>query len=271
MNFLTIGERIKTARKALDLTQKKFASEIGTSQNVLANYEIGRRNPSASVINNIYKTFNINEDWLRSGEGEPFVLINKEQQFTDAYIKNYSKNVQEAASPALNIEMRIRQLRKTLDLTQQEFAEKIGIKRNTIANYETGRNEPVDSVIALICRKFNVNKDWLRTREGEPFVPINKEQQLMNWAKSVFNPKDGDFKRRFVTMLMNLNENEWKLIEAKAKELVGDTSTNIPQEEITVEEAEAAYIKSHSRNVRKTASPALNIIDGNARKKSEAI
>ena len=58
--------------------------------------------------------------------------------------------------------MRIRQLRKTLDLTQQEFAEKIGIKRNTIANYETGRNEPVDSVIALICRKFNVK--WKKER-----------------------------------------------------------------------------------------------------------
>ena len=67
--------------------------------------------------------------------------------------------------------MRIRQLRKTLDLTQQEFAEKIGIKRNTIATYEMGRNEPIDSVITLLCREYGVNEVWLRTGAGKMFVP----------------------------------------------------------------------------------------------------
>lgn len=66
---------------------------------------------------------------------------------------------------------RIRMLRKVLDLTQQEFAARIGVKRNTIANYETGRNEPIDSVVSLICREFSVNESWLRTGEGEIFTP----------------------------------------------------------------------------------------------------
>lgn len=69
------------------------------------------------------------------------------------------------------MEERIKQLRKHLDLTQQEFADRIGIKRNTIANYESGRNEPIDSVISLICREFNVNEPWLRKGEGEMFAP----------------------------------------------------------------------------------------------------
>lgn len=69
------------------------------------------------------------------------------------------------------MEERIKKLRRTLDLTQQEFAERIGIKRNTIANYEAGRNEPIDSVISLICREFNVNEEWLRTGKGEMFAP----------------------------------------------------------------------------------------------------
>ena len=51
-----------------------------------------------------------------------------------------------------NVKERIKKIRRELNLTQQEFAERIGIKRNTIANYETGRNDPVDSVISLICR-----------------------------------------------------------------------------------------------------------------------
>lgn len=66
---------------------------------------------------------------------------------------------------------RIKKIRQELDLTQQEFAERIGIKRNTIANYETGRNDPVDSVISLICREFDVCEEWLRTGEGEMFKP----------------------------------------------------------------------------------------------------
>lgn len=72
---MTLGERIKKVRKDNDLTQQLFAEKIGSTQNVLANYEIGRRNPSSSVINNICKTFNVREVWLRTGEGNPFVEL----------------------------------------------------------------------------------------------------------------------------------------------------------------------------------------------------
>lgn len=64
---------------------------------------------------------------------------------------------------------RIRKIRRELDLTQQEFADRLGVKRGAIANYEIGRNEPVDSIIALICREFNVNEEWLRSGTGEMF------------------------------------------------------------------------------------------------------
>lgn len=67
-----MNERIKKLRKALDLTQKEFATRIGSTQNSLANYESGHRNPSSSVVNNICKEFNVNEEWLRDGMGEMF-------------------------------------------------------------------------------------------------------------------------------------------------------------------------------------------------------
>jgi len=70
---LTLGERIKKVRKNLDLTQQKFADQIGTTQNNIASYEIGRREPSAAAVNNICKTFNVSEAWLRTGEGEMFL------------------------------------------------------------------------------------------------------------------------------------------------------------------------------------------------------
>ena len=66
---------------------------------------------------------------------------------------------------------RIKGLRRALDLTQQEFAERIGVKRNTVGQYEIGRNAPTDTVISLICKEYGVNEEWLRTGSGEMFAP----------------------------------------------------------------------------------------------------
>lgn len=64
---------------------------------------------------------------------------------------------------------RIKQVRSVLGITQQEFADKIGVKRNSYANYETGRNTPIDAIVKSICREFNVNETWLRTGSGKMF------------------------------------------------------------------------------------------------------
>ena len=116
---------------------------------------------------------------------------------------------------------RIKKLRKALDMTQQKFAERIGVKQNTVAQYEMGRNVPIDSVISLICREFNVNEEWLRNGTGEMFIELDEEDQLMEWAGRVLGSRTTSFKKRFVKMLMSLSEDEWEFLERKAKELVG--------------------------------------------------
>lgn len=67
---------------------------------------------------------------------------------------------------------RLKKLRKALDLTQQEFADRIGISRGSVATYETRDGNPGNSVINLICREFNVNEQWLRTGAGDMFAPM---------------------------------------------------------------------------------------------------
>lgn len=117
---------------------------------------------------------------------------------------------------------RIKKLRKHLDLTQREFGERLGVKQNTIAQYEMGRNTPIDSVISLICREFNVNEEWLRYGTGEMFIELDKEIQLMEWAGRVLGSESTSFKKKFVKMLMSLSEDEWEFLERKAKELCED-------------------------------------------------
>lgn len=85
---------------------------------------------------------------------------------------------------------RLKQLRKALDITQQEFADKIGIKRNSYANYETGRNTPIDAIILSICKEWNVNENWLRTGDGEMFVEIPEEDMFSKAAASLLREDD---------------------------------------------------------------------------------
>ena len=73
------------------------------------------------------------------------------------------------------MKQRLRELRKTLNLNQTEFGNRIGVKQSTITGYETGKRIPLDSVIFSICREFNVNENWLRSGEGDMFLPVEDE------------------------------------------------------------------------------------------------
>lgn len=101
---------------------------------------------------------------------------------------------------------RIRKLRRTLDLTQKGFADRLGITRGTITNYEIGRNEPVASVISLICKEFNVSEKWLRTGEGEMFLPEPKGELEALAKRYDLTATDQFFIEKFVKLKPNLRK-----------------------------------------------------------------
>ena len=108
---------------------------------------------------------------------------------------------------------RIKQLRRTFHLTQQEFADRLGIKRGALANYEIGRNEPIDAVISLICREFRVSETWLRTGEGEMFPTLSEDEHLTHFFGQM-NTEGDTFRRRFLLTLSRLSDEEWRTLEA---------------------------------------------------------
>ena len=119
----------------------------------------------------------------------------------------------------MKISDRVRELRIAKNLTQQEFADKLKIKRSTISNYDIGRSEPSESAISLICRTFSVSETWLRTGEGEMFSDTAREEQIAAFMGDVLAAESEDFRKRFISMLSSLSVDEWRLIEEKAKEL----------------------------------------------------
>lgn len=64
---------------------------------------------------------------------------------------------------------RIKELRKSLNMTQDEFADRLGLARNSIASYESGRRSPNDAMLKLISRTFNTDYFWLTEGRGEMF------------------------------------------------------------------------------------------------------
>lgn len=108
---------------------------------------------------------------------------------------------------------RIKQIRKKERLTQTEFGERIGVKGNTITNYETGLRNPTDAVIKAICREFNVNETWLRTGEGDMFIQLTRDEQIEQFVGELLKDEDDSFKRRIISGLAALDATGWQVLE----------------------------------------------------------
>lgn len=117
---------------------------------------------------------------------------------------------------------RIKALRKTLHLTQAAFGERIAVKANTITNYEAGLRVPSDSVIHSICREFGVSEAWLRTGTGEMFPPRSRLEELSVLSARFLSSQPTEFQQRFAQMMYSLSEEEWALLEQKARSLLGE-------------------------------------------------
>lgn len=72
---------------------------------------------------------------------------------------------------------RIRELRKSLNLSQKDFAQKIGLKQNAISYMEKSGATVTEQNIKIICAQFSVNEHWLRTGSGQMFLENEKKQK----------------------------------------------------------------------------------------------
>lgn len=141
---------------------------------------------------------------------------------------------------------RIKKLRKELDLTQQEFADRISVKRGAIANYEIGRNIPSDSVVSLICREFNVNEEWLRNGAGEMFVPVPSSALDALAAEFGLDKASYIAIEKFLDLSSEMREgliSYFKEVAAALNEADQDNN-DTDTESIDVSDAEALYEKS---------------------------
>lgn len=80
---MTQGERIRTVRNHFDLTLEKFGDRIGMKKNSVSQLENGKNSLTEQTLRFICREFNVNEDWLRTGEGEMFIQKTEEEEIAD--------------------------------------------------------------------------------------------------------------------------------------------------------------------------------------------
>lgn len=111
---------------------------------------------------------------------------------------------------------RIKEVRKSVGMTQQKFADRLGIRQNTVAQYEMGRNAPIDPVITSICREFHISEKWLRTGEGDMKIAETQRDKLSNFFADVLATAP-DERSAFVAALDDLPPEFWSMIADFAK------------------------------------------------------
>nr|DAV68904.1 MAG TPA: helix-turn-helix domain protein [Caudoviricetes sp.] len=67
------GERVKEIRKGLNLTLEKFGERVGVTKQTVSRIENGVNNLTDQMTLAICREFSVNEHWLRTGEGEPYI------------------------------------------------------------------------------------------------------------------------------------------------------------------------------------------------------
>lgn len=117
---------------------------------------------------------------------------------------------------------RIKEIRKEFELTQTQFGSKVGVKGNTIGNYEMGLRTPSDAVIFSICREFNVNENWLRSGNGEKYTSTTPYEKA--YGRFGYIMENGAVSKKaalsvFLELLYTVPDDTWDMMMKQFEEI----------------------------------------------------
>lgn len=125
----------------------------------------------------------------------------------------------------MELQARIKEIRKALNLTQVKFAESLGIPKRTLIAYECGQNPIPYRLIISISAVFNVDEHWLRTGEGNMFRKITQDEELAGLFGELLRedaPEIAKIKKKLILELLKLDDQQFESAVSFAKRLFED-------------------------------------------------
>ena len=113
---------------------------------------------------------------------------------------------------------RLVELRKALNFTQKAFGEKLGLSESAISNMKSGRYNITDTLVKLMCQKFNVNEEWFRTGIGDMFVEVPSD----TLDRLAHDYSLSDMAKRFVKTFIELNGAEMDAVLGFMEKVVSE-------------------------------------------------
>lgn len=125
---------------------------------------------------------------------------------------------------------RISKVIRDKEKTKTAFSDRINVSQAFVSQMCSGLKVPSDRTIADICREFDVNEDWLRTGQGDPYIQLSRDEELAQFFGEVMKGEDPDFRRRLLSVMSRLTTDEWALLEQMAWKLVDELRQDSGQE-----------------------------------------
>ena len=128
-----------------------------------------------------------------------------------------------ATKGGAKMKKRVKELRKALGLTMDKFGSQLGVGGSAISNIEAGTRGLTDQMINSICKTDwngrHVSEEWLRTGEGEMFIKMDIEEEIASLIAKIPNEPRGSFKRKLLSVLAGLSEDQWEMLADIAEAL----------------------------------------------------
>ena len=160
-------KRFTVLREYYGLSQAQFAQKIHVSPGFIANIETGRTNVSERTVDAVCNAFPIRREWLVEGEGEMFTGESKHEPVDKKGVEN-----------------RVRAVRQEAELTQEEFAKKIGYSKIQIHSGERGKVMPSNQFLEKVANVFSVSYEWLMTGKGQRRASEDPvDDRLIAWLR----------------------------------------------------------------------------------------
>ncbi len=142
-----INNNLKWCREELEMTQEELGYVFGVSRKTISGWETAN---DPIPFNKLIKFCN---------------LYHYSLDFVLGLTRNNDKNNIEIKVDKKEIGNKLKELRKSLNLSQQKFASKCGLSQTTYSHYETGFNLITTMTAYSICKTYKISLDWLCGRE----------------------------------------------------------------------------------------------------------